>query len=136
MTEWNRSSLKRSFLDWAYRRNGSTWQWRPYAWPFTPSSSMKNLKVSSLHPMVSVKVTIFPHIFAFHLCCSKPQKLDSYKVFYHVMEGFVYPIFCLQMTPCCFVKLALGNVRTFYPFWLNMKRLLAKLSIGRKLPCF
>ena len=46
--EWE--FLKRSCLDWAYRRNGLTWHWRPYAQPLTPSSSMENLQVSSLHP--------------------------------------------------------------------------------------
>ena len=71
---------------------------------------------------------------AFHLCCRKPQKLSSYKVFFHVVEGPVYPIFCLLMTPYFFVNLEQGNVKTFYPFWRNMKWLLAKLSIDRKLP--
>ena len=142
MIEWNRSSLKRSCLDWAYQRNGSIWQWKQYARPLTPSSSMENLQVSSLHPVVSVKVTFFPYIFffcvlkAFHLCCRKPQKLSSYKVFFHVVEGPVYPIFCLLMTPYFFVNLEQGNVKTFYPFWHNMKWLLAKLSIDRKLPYF
>ena len=37
---------------------------------------------------------------------------------------------------CYFVKLILGNARTSYPYWLNMKRLLTKLSIGRKQPYF
>lgn len=142
MTKWNGVSLKRSCLDWAYWRNGSTWQWRPYARPLTPSLLMENLPVSSLHPAVSIKVTLTPHIFifcvlrAFHLCCRKPQKLSSYRVFFHAVEGSVYPIFCSLMTPCFSMKLKLGNVRSFCPFWHNMKRPLAKLSIGRKLPCF
>ena len=78
-TEWNGSSLKRSCLDWAYRRNGSIWQWRPFAWPLTPSSSMENLQVSSLHLVVSIKVTLFPYIFFFCMLKAFVYAIESHR---------------------------------------------------------
>lgn len=92
-------------------------------------------------PMVSIKVTLFPHIFFF---CAKGlssmlQKATETQQLQGLLScrgGVRISHFCLLMTPCFSVKLELGNVRTFYPFWRNMKRLLAKLSISKKLPCF